>query len=286
MDDLPTLPPSLPPQQHADDDEQAASIDALVDAMSALQISLPPLLRLAPELRNAIYDYLRVPTHTDVTLTATVYRDCQTGHYSIAFTTHASPVSSVCSMLRDEFPTDLYYSTNVFLFTPVFTDTRVLDPFIEGRRHAVSKIKSIKIHTELVISGVMGMRRQIGTPPIVSILKLDAADDGTVTVHHGIDPNDAAFVNADSICCCDITDIASYGTGAYGGSLMELVSYLLHNTNDFAAYPGVPETCDRCGQYKASVPEPPKASRKNRKQKTKKGRGAKMDWSQRLQKGF
>ncbi|KAK5717505.1 hypothetical protein LTR17_016039 [Elasticomyces elasticus] len=285
--DAPTpLPPSPPPQQHADDDEQAASIDALVDAMSALQISPPPLLRLAPELRNAIYDYLRVPTHTDVTLTATGYRDCQTGHYSIAFTTHASPVPFVCSMLRDEFPTDLFYSTNVFLFTPVFTDTRVLDPFIWGRRDKLSKIKSIKIYTELVISGVGGRRRQAGPPPIAAILKLDAADDGTITVHHGIDPNDAAFVQADTICCCDITNFASYGTGTYDGSLMELVSYLLHWADDFAAYPGVPETCRRCGQYKASLPDAPEAIETNRPEKKKRTKKGRVNWFQRLQNGF
>lgn len=81
------------------------------------------LLRIAPELRNCIYQYT-MPNDSSIYLAAHAFRILPTtsvGPSHIHFNPPLPLLASLCRQIRDEYPLQDYYSINKFVPNPAMT---------------------------------------------------------------------------------------------------------------------------------------------------------------------
>ncbi|KAK3111172.1 hypothetical protein LTR53_013842 [Teratosphaeriaceae sp. CCFEE 6253] len=159
----------------------------------------PPLLRLAPELRNKIYACL-MPAEPVILLHARHMRATENGPAATMFTPSLPPLTQVCSVIRDEFPLLQYYAGRSFLFSQSMMDLRMMDAFIATRDPLINEIHRVivwaDIHLKPPRSDMQALRFSLRC-------RLSASDTGAVTMANLINTGSAGFPSRNlGFCCC------------------------------------------------------------------------------------
>ncbi|KAK3117504.1 hypothetical protein LTR53_001104 [Teratosphaeriaceae sp. CCFEE 6253] len=211
---------------------------------------VPPLLRLAPELRNKIYAHL-MPAEPVILLHARHMRATGNGPAATLFTPSLPPLTQVCSLIRDEFPLLQYYAGRSFLFSQSMMDLRVMDAFIATRGPLINKIHRViiwaDIHLKPPRSEMQALRFSLRC-------RFSASDTGAVTMANVINTGSAGFPSRNlGFCCCHLDRLVAIGCQQLGG-LVPLLRAFLKHVSDHGSFAGPgPGVCQQCGRF-AGVP--------------------------------